>query len=71
MDLRVGLCSVCARARVVISGKGSRFQLCLRSREDPTFPKYPPLPVLSCRGYEPGHPVEGAPSPSSDHQAND
>jgi hypothetical protein len=30
--------------------------MCLRARDDPAFPKYPRLPVLSCRGFEPGSP---------------
>ena len=27
--------------------------MCERSRTDPSFPRYPRLPVTSCRGYEP------------------
>jgi len=41
-------------ARRITSGKGATFWLCRRSESDPAFPKYPALPVLSCRGYEPG-----------------
>lgn len=26
--------------------------MCGRSREDPAYPRYPRLPVLSCRGFE-------------------
>ncbi len=26
--------------------------MCERSLTDPSFPRYPRLPVLSCRGYE-------------------
>ena len=48
-----GLCSSCVHQRVVRSGRGSLFSLCERSQADPRFVKYPPLPVLSCRGYEP------------------
>jgi hypothetical protein len=33
--------------------RGSVFSLCMRSREDPAYPRYPRLPVLECRGYEP------------------
>jgi hypothetical protein len=36
-----------------MSGKGATFWLCRRSERDPSFPKYPVLPVLRCRGYEP------------------
>jgi hypothetical protein len=37
---------------VIESRKGSRFVLCERSRTDPAFPRYPPLPVVRCGGYE-------------------
>jgi hypothetical protein len=46
-----GLCGTCLHVRVVVSGKGSRFYLCQLAAADPTFPKYPQLPVLACRGY--------------------
>jgi hypothetical protein len=26
--------------------------MCLKSREDPAFPKYPRVPVTACPGYE-------------------
>ena len=52
-ELRVGLCASCRHHRVLVSGKGSTFHLCERSRSDPRFPKYPPLPVLACGGWEP------------------
>lgn len=47
-----GLCARCAHVRVVQSRRGSVFYLCLRSASDPSFPRYPRLPVLACRGYE-------------------
>jgi hypothetical protein len=46
-----GLCADCAFSRIVDSGR-SVFYLCQRALTDPRFPKYPPLPVLSCPGYE-------------------
>jgi hypothetical protein len=49
---RIGLCADCRFMRVVESARGSKFYLCERSTTDPTFPKYPRLPVLQCRGYE-------------------
>ena len=49
----VGLCLTCQFSRVVTSDRGSRFYFCERSKTDPRFPKYPPLPVLACAGYEP------------------
>lgn len=48
-----GLCAECRYRRTVSTRRGSRFVLCGRSRTDPTFPRYPQLPVLQCRGYEP------------------
>ena len=41
-----------AHQRLVRSGRGSRFSLCERSFDDPRFPKYPRVPVLSCPGFE-------------------
>ena len=49
---RIGLCFTCIHSRQVNSGKGSTFWLCELSKTDPRFPKYPPLPVLRCAGYE-------------------
>lgn len=50
--LRVGLCLQCRHVRQIVSERGSIFYLCQRSAQDPSFPKYPKLPMLSCRGYE-------------------
>ena len=47
-----GLCSDCMHARVIENRRGSRFWLCARSRFDPRFRRYPPLPVLACIGFE-------------------
>lgn len=46
------LCDHCLHQRVVGNTRGSVFSLCERSREDPTFPRYPRIPVLECRGFE-------------------
>lgn len=61
MENERGLCSRCRYARIVRSGKGSQFLLCGRSLEDTSFPKYPRLPVLKCRGYEPSENEKSAP----------
>jgi hypothetical protein len=45
------LCRTCQHRKDVISGKGSRFLLCLLSLEDRRFPKYPPQPLVQCSGY--------------------
>ena len=47
----VGLCSTCTSARRVENRRGSVFYRCARSAEDPRYPKYPPLPVLTCPGF--------------------
>lgn len=51
-----GLCGTCAHAKVIDTRKGSRFYLCTLSETDPRFPKYPPLPVMRCLGYDPAPP---------------
>ncbi len=47
-----GLCVDCIHNRSIESTHGSVFILCELSLTDPTFPKYPRLPVLSCDGYK-------------------
>ena len=48
----VGLCADCRLARIIQSDRGSTFYLCQQSLTDPSFPKYPRLPVLTCSGYQ-------------------
>ena len=50
--LRAGLCANCRFMRRIHSDRGAIFFLCERSATDQSFPKYPRLPVLQCRGYE-------------------
>jgi hypothetical protein len=50
-----GLCADCRHSRVVRSDR-STFYLGERSLTDPRYPKYPPLPVVACPGYEPRDP---------------
>ncbi len=52
----VGLCLTCRWMRAVINRRGSTFFRCGRADTDARFPRYPPLPVLQCIGYEPGRP---------------
>ena len=48
-----GLCGVCTHHRWTGNRRGSSFLMCGKSAEDPSFPKYPPLPVRACRGFAP------------------
>jgi hypothetical protein len=58
--MRAGLCDACRFQRVVRTTRGSRFSLCERSKHDPRFAKYPPVPVLACPGFERREPPGGA-----------
>jgi hypothetical protein len=46
-----GLCGSCVFAERTGNKRGSEFILCGLSRTDPSYPKYPRLPVLACAGY--------------------
>lgn len=48
-----GLCDSCLHQQLVPNTRGSVFSLCLRSREDRRYPRYPRMPVLACSGHEP------------------
>jgi len=65
MNDRIGLCETCGHAKVIRSDRGSTFYQCRLSFTNPDFPKYPRLPVLACRGFEPAavQPVLPARSP--------
>ncbi len=52
----IGLCATCVHSRIVQTNR-STFYLCTLSFVDGRFPKYPPLPVLKCIGYEQGDPT--------------
>jgi len=47
-----GLCPSCKHMFPVETPRGSAFIMCKLSKLDPSFPKYPRLPVLECSGYE-------------------
>lgn len=47
-----GLCATCEHLRLVASRR-SLFVRCGLADTDPAFPRYPPLPVLACRGWRP------------------
>lgn len=58
----VGLCRRCVWARRVETARGSVFRLCRRHRSDPTYRKYPRLPVIRCPGFEAGSEPGGRPA---------
>jgi hypothetical protein len=47
-----GLCGACRHARLQGNRRGSEFLRCARSDADPSYRRYPPLPVLACPGFE-------------------
>jgi len=46
----VGLCRDCRYGRQVPATKAT-YWLCKRSVDDPSFPRYPRLPIRACRGF--------------------
>lgn len=55
-----GLCNACVHQQLVPNRRGSVFSLCRRSKTDESFPRYPRLPVMECRGFEAGDKPSGA-----------
>ena len=55
-----GLCDSCVHQQLVRTTRGSEFSLCLRSRTDPAYPKYPRVPVVACPGHAPRVPHSGS-----------
>ncbi len=50
--MKAGLCDTCAHQKLVRTGRGSTFSMCLRHRTEPDrYAKYPRLPVRGCAGY--------------------
>lgn len=46
----VGLCRDCRHAREVPADQAT-YWLCRRAADDPSFPRYPRLPIRTCRGF--------------------
>lgn len=57
-----GLCARCGAARRVDSARGSTFWRCAEHDRDPSWPKYPPLPVVRCARFTPAE-VSERPGP--------
>jgi len=51
VSLNPGLCLTCQYSRQ-IQARRTVFWFCERSQREPTFPRYPRLPVTRCSGYE-------------------
>ena len=51
-SVKAGLCDSCVHQKLIRTGRGSVFSMCLRSKTDERFPKYPRIPVERCQGYE-------------------
>ena len=50
-DRRAGLCARCLHMRRTENDRGSVFYRCDHARIDPSYPKYPVLPVLRCAAF--------------------
>ena len=63
LQLRVGLCINCKFVKQVDNRRGSSFFLCKKAETNPSFSKYPVLPVYQCSGFEPsGEVTDNEPS---------
>ena len=49
--MSIGLCETCTFHSLVTNSHGGEFHLCEKHETDHTFPKYPRLPVMTCRGW--------------------
>jgi hypothetical protein len=52
MTSRFGLCDRCIHQKLIKSGRGSVFSMCVLGLRDPDWPKYPPTPVERCPRFE-------------------
>jgi hypothetical protein len=48
-----GLCLTCRFVRLVPSLRDTTYYRCGRSDADPSYPRFPRLPVVRCPGHEP------------------
>ncbi len=49
--MTVGLCETCSFHTLITTKEKNTFHLCEKGKTDPSFVKYPRLPVLECSGY--------------------
>jgi hypothetical protein len=64
-DAAVGLCARCRFGHAQPTARGAVFWRCRRAESDARFPRYPPLPVRECAGFDPARTdgIEGAGAP--------
>ncbi|MGE0135401.1 MAG: truncated hemoglobin [Dehalococcoidia bacterium] len=62
-SIEAGLCGHCRWAQRIESARGSEFLRCRRSDDDPSYRKYPQLPVLTCAGFQTDRPAGAPPLP--------
>lgn len=48
-----GLCGACRHAKVNQTRRGAAYLRCTRAAWDHALPRYPPLPVTRCAGFDP------------------
>jgi len=56
-----GLCGTCRHGHRIDTLRGTRYWRCRRSETDARFPRFPPLPVVACPGWEEAHGTEDVP----------
>jgi hypothetical protein len=61
LTFRIGLCATCHHSRTVEARSGSDFRFCSKAKTELSYPKYPPLPVTRCAGYEQSSVFNGSP----------
>jgi hypothetical protein len=59
-----GLCRTCACADPIETRRGSIFWRCQEHDRDPSWPKYPRLPVRACPRYRPTAPHDPGDPPT-------
>lgn len=47
-----GLCGSCRHQKLIHNTRGSTFSMCLLSKQDERFAKYPRIPVMRCAGWQ-------------------
>lgn len=48
-----GLCGTCRHPKLNQTRRGTVYLRCTRAEWDTSLPRYPPLPVTQCAGFEP------------------